>query len=78
MQDNGEEILMRCLTGVVSIPNSSDYLEDPIEGKDVLGMHWLFGESGIASALVGPRVLAMWNIYIVAVLHLTQVQPDTG
>ena len=78
LENNGEKVLVRCLTCVVSISNGGDNFEDPIESEYVLRMHGLLGKSGVASALVSPRVLAMWNVNIIAVLHLTQVQPDAG
>lgn len=63
------------LACVVSIPDSCDDLKNPVKCENILRMHRLLSESGVASALVSPRILAKRVIFghFLAVLHLAQI-----
>lgn len=56
MEGDRENIFLRCFTNVVSIAYCGDDFENPVEGKNVLGVIWLLIK--VLIILKGPRISA--------------------
>lgn len=80
LQHDREEQLVWSLAGVVTVPDSCNDFEDPIESKDVLGVRWLVGKSVGWIAVVDPTALApiTWILYRTTISLVAEIQPEAG